>query len=118
VTTTISRFSIEARHKVGQGYAAILGFFRQYELIFITGDERDIIRLPTNYRKDEQVFMYRTTVPAERARKIFSVYADYRNQLKDHPEWYNALTETARRRSIPGTLRTLRIPDPGITSSS
>jgi len=39
------------------------------KLIFITGDERDIIRLPTNYRKDEQVFMYRTTVSAERARK-------------------------------------------------
>src|SRR5271167_2713716 len=85
-------FSIEARYKVGQDYSAILGFFRQYELIFITADERDVIRLRTNFRKDEQVFMYRTTVSPDEARKIFLVYADYLNQLRDHPEWYNALT--------------------------
>ena len=85
-------FSIEARYRVGQGYSAILGFFRQYELIFITADERDVIRLRTNYRTHEQVFMYRTTVSAERARNIFFLYVDYLNQLKDHPEWYNALT--------------------------
>ena len=46
-------FSIEARYKLGQGYSAILGFFRQYELIFVTADERDVIRLRTNFRKDE-----------------------------------------------------------------
>jgi len=85
-------FSIEARYKVGQGYSAILGFFRQYELIFITADERDVIRLRTNYRKHEEVFMYRTTVSPRRAREIFFIYADYLNQLRDHPEWYNALT--------------------------
>jgi hypothetical protein len=60
-------FSIEARYKAGQSYSATLGFFRQYELIFITADERDVIRLRTNYRKDEQVFLYRTTVSPERA---------------------------------------------------
>ena len=85
-------FSIEARYKAGQGYSAILGFFRQYELIFITADERDVIRLRTNYRKDEEVFLYRTTVSAERAREIFLVYVDYLNKLRDHPEWYNAVT--------------------------
>jgi hypothetical protein len=85
-------FSIEARYKVGQSYSAVLGFFRQYELIFIAADERDVIRLRTNYRKDEQVFMYRTTISADEARKIFRIYADYLNRLRDHPEWYNALT--------------------------
>ncbi len=85
-------FSIEARYKVGQSYSAVLGFFRQYELIFITADERDVIRLRTNYRKDEEVYLYRTSVPVERARAIFLIYADYLNKLKDHPEWYNALT--------------------------
>ena len=85
-------FSIEARYKVGQDYSAVLGFFRQYELIFVAADERDVIRLRTNYRKDEQVFLYRTTVSAERARAIFFIYINYLNQLRDHPEWYNALT--------------------------
>ena len=52
-------FSIEARYKAGQTYSAILGFFRQYELIFVVADERDVIRLRTNFRKDEEVFLYR-----------------------------------------------------------
>jgi hypothetical protein len=85
-------FSIEARYKAGQSYSAILGFFRQYELIFITADERDVIRLRTNYRTHEQVFLYRTTVSADRAREIFLLYADYLDKLRVHPEWYNALT--------------------------
>ena len=85
-------FSIEARYKVGQSYSAVLGFFRQYELIFIAADERDVIRLRTNYRKDEQVFLYRTTISPDRAREIFLLYADYLNELRDHPEWYNAIT--------------------------
>jgi len=85
-------FSIEARYKAGETYSAILGFFRQYELIFFAADETDVIRLRTNYRKDEQVFMYRTTITVDEARKIFLVYADYLNKLRDHPEWYNAVT--------------------------
>lgn len=85
-------FSIEARYKVGQSYSAILGFFRQYELIFVASDERDVIRLRTNYRKDEEVYMYRTTLSPETARAMFLVYVQYLNKLRDSPEWYNALT--------------------------
>jgi hypothetical protein len=85
-------FSIEVRYKVGQSYSEILGFFRQYELIFVVADERDVIRLRTNFRKGEQVFMYRTTTSPMRARAVFVTYADYVNKLRDHPEWYNALT--------------------------
>jgi len=85
-------FSIEARYKVGQSYSAILGFFRQYELIFVASDERDVIRLRTNYRKDEEVYMYRTTLSPETARAVFLIYVRYLNKLRDSPEWYNALT--------------------------
>ena len=31
--------------------------FKQYELIYVVGDERDIVRVRTNYRK-EDVFLY------------------------------------------------------------
>ena len=85
-------FSIEARYKVGQEYSTILGLFRQYELIFIAADERDVIRLRTNYRKDEEVYMYRVYVQPEVARAMFLTYVTYLNKLKDHPEWYNELT--------------------------
>jgi hypothetical protein len=86
-------FSIEARYRPGQTYSAILGFFRQYELIFIAADERDVIRLRTNYRKDEEVYMYRTNVPVDVARKFLLTYIDYMNHLREHPEWYNAVTK-------------------------
>jgi hypothetical protein len=85
-------FSIEARYKTGQQYSTILGFFRQYGLIFIAADERDVIRLRTNYRKDEEVYMYRVNVQPEVAGTMFLTYITYLNKLKDHPEWYNELT--------------------------
>ena len=56
--------SIETRDVVGQEYSAIRGFFRQYELAYIVSDERDVVRLRTNFRKDEEVYLFRTTVPA------------------------------------------------------
>ena len=85
-------FSIEVRYKVGQSYSAILGFFRQFELIFTTAEERDVIRLRTNFRKDEEVFLYRLNITPEQARAIFLLYADYENKLSKQPEWYNAVT--------------------------
>jgi len=85
-------FSIEVRYQVGQAYSTFLGLFRQYELIFITADERDVIRLRTNYRKDEEVYIYRVNVQPDVARAMFLTYADYLNHLKDHPEWYNQVT--------------------------
>ena len=85
-------FSIEARYKVGQAYSTILGCFRQYGLIFVAADERDVIRLRTNYRKDEEVYMYRVHAQPEVARAMFLTYVTYLSKLKDHPEWYNELT--------------------------
>jgi hypothetical protein len=85
-------FSIEARYKVGQAYSALLGFFRQYELIFVAADEGDVIRLRTNYRKEEEVFLYRGKVGPKSTHDIFLTYIGYLNQLKGRPEWYNALT--------------------------
>jgi hypothetical protein len=86
-------FSIEARYKAGQAYSTILGCFRQYGLIFVAADERDVIRLRTNYRKDEEVSMYRVQGQPEMARAMFLTYVTYLNKLKDHPEWYNEVTK-------------------------
>lgn len=85
-------FSIEARYRPGQAYSTIRGLFRQFGLIFVVADERDLIRLRTNFRKDEEVYMYRLQVPRRIARAMFLTYIDYLNKLNDSPEWYNALT--------------------------
>ena len=85
-------FSIEARYKANQTYSTLLGCFRQYGLILIAADERDVIRLRTNYRKDEEVYLYRGNIRPEVAGAMFLTYVTYLNKLNDHPEWYNAVT--------------------------
>jgi hypothetical protein len=87
-------FSIEARYRPGQSYSLVRGFYRQYELIFVAADERDVIRLRTNFRKDpdEDVYLYRVQVTPAVARAMLLVYVNYMNNLKDNPEWYNELT--------------------------
>jgi len=84
--------SIETRKEKDEGYSAIQGFFKQYELIYIVGDERDLVRLRTNYR-GEDVYLYRLNGPREVARRVFLEYLQDINQLSAHPAWYNALTE-------------------------
>jgi hypothetical protein len=85
-------FSIETRKEVGEEYSAFKGFFRQYELIYIVADERDVIRLRTNYRTGEEVYLYRTTATAEAARMIFLDYLRSANELHEQPAFYNAVT--------------------------
>ncbi|HEY5743323.1 MAG TPA: DUF4105 domain-containing protein [Terrimicrobiaceae bacterium] len=85
-------FSIETRKEIGESYSAIGGFFRQYELIYVVGDERDVIRVRTNFRRGEEVYLYRTTASPEKARERFMEYIAALNELYAHPRWYNAAT--------------------------
>ncbi len=85
-------FSIETRKEVGESYSAVRGFFRQYELIYVVADERDLLRLRSNYRTGEDVYLYHTRVRPERARAIFLDYLKSINRMKEEPEWYNAVT--------------------------
>lgn len=84
-------FSIETRKEKGEEYSAMKGFFRQYEKIYVVADERDVVRLRTNFRH-EDVYLYRLQVKPEIIQKVFVDYLQEVNRLKAHPEWYNALT--------------------------
>jgi Domain of unknown function (DUF4105) len=84
-------FSIETRKKLGQTYSTIGGLYRQFELIYIVADERDVIRVRTNYRK-EDIYLYRTTISPARARERFLEYIHSLNALRNKARWYNAIT--------------------------
>jgi len=86
--------SIEARKERGEGYSSLQGFFRQYELYYVVADERDAIRVRSNYRRDppEQVYLYRLRARPEAARRVFLDYVAEINRLKERPEFYNTLT--------------------------
>jgi hypothetical protein len=84
--------SIETRKEKGEDYSAVKGFFKQYELTYVIADERDVVRLRTNYR-GEDVYLYRLRASPDTARKVFLKYLEHANGLAQKPEWYNALTE-------------------------
>jgi hypothetical protein len=85
--------SIERRDERNEGYSAIRGLFRQYELIYLVADERDVVRLRTNVRSDpaENVYLYRLHGPIENARRILLEYLHKINDLRERPEFYNTL---------------------------
>lgn len=84
-------FSIETRKEVGEAYSAVKGFFKQFELTYVVADERDIVRLRTNYRQGEDVYLYRLMVPVEFSRKVLLDYLNEVNSLRNTPEWYRAI---------------------------
>ena len=83
--------SIETRKEVGESYSAVAGFFRQYELYYVVADERDVIRLRTNYR-GEQVYLYPLRTPRDRVRNALLQYVQSFDDLARTPAWYNAGT--------------------------
>ena len=86
-------FSIETRKEIGEEYSTIKGFFKQYELTYIAGDERDLIRVRTDYRNPkEDVYLYRIRFNRERAQRLFMEYIKQINAMKKKPVWYNTLT--------------------------
>jgi hypothetical protein len=85
-------FSIETRKAIDQEYSAVGGLYRQYTLIYVVADERDSVRVRTNYRPGEDVYLYHTLSSPAQARKHFLEYLSTLNALRLHPRWYNAIT--------------------------
>jgi hypothetical protein len=85
--------SIETRPEVGEGFDPIASLFKQFELIYVVGDERDIVGLRTNHR-DETVYLYRLNTSAENVRRLLLVYLERINELADRPEFYHLLSNS------------------------
>ncbi|MEN8200059.1 MAG: DUF4105 domain-containing protein [Thermodesulfobacteriota bacterium] len=87
-------FSIETRKEPGESYSTLAGFFRQYELIYIAGDESDLFGVRTNHRHNppESVYLYRLQAPLEAGRRFFLAYLERINEVHHKAEWYNSLT--------------------------
>jgi hypothetical protein len=84
-------FSIETRKEQGEGYDPVRGAFRQYELTYVVADERDVVRVRTNFR-GEDLYCYRLQASASLRRSVLLDYLRCINNLRARPEWYNALT--------------------------
>jgi hypothetical protein len=85
--------SIETRPEVGEGFSPIASLFKQFELIYVVGTERDLVRVRTNYR-GEEVFLYRIQTSPENVRRLFLIYLKRINELADRPEFYHLLSNS------------------------
>jgi hypothetical protein len=84
--------SAETRRADGQAYSTLGGFFRNYELIYVIADERDVIGVRTNMRH-ERVYLYRLQAPPEAARLLLLSYLEKVNALAKTPEFYNTVAD-------------------------
>ncbi len=84
--------SIEARKTKDQIYSILKGMLRTYPLVYIAADERDVLLLRANIRKD-RVYVYPVKLEKpENAKLILVDMLTRMNELvSTKPAWYNTL---------------------------
>ncbi|TRZ51523.1 DUF4105 domain-containing protein [bacterium] len=83
--------SIEIRKKVGEKYSAVKGLLRQFELMYVVADERDVIKLRTDHHRDN-VFLYPMKLSKEKSQELFHDILERANDLAQNPEFYNSIS--------------------------
>ncbi len=109
--------SVEARREEGEEYGPVTGLFNKFELMYVIGDERDIIGQRAIF-EEYPVYLYPIRAPREKIRAVFTEMLERANALREEPEFYNTLTNNCTSnvvdhvnrvasRPIPGGLRTM-----------
>jgi hypothetical protein len=84
-------FSVEIRREKDEEFSAIGGFFKEFELSVLAADERDVIRLRTNVRGEDD-YLYHLRIPVAAMRSLFLAYVEQANRLVRTPRFYNTVT--------------------------
>jgi len=84
-------FSVEIRPRKGEAFSELGGFFKQFELIIVAADERDVVRVRTNVRGEDD-YLYRIQMPKATMRSLFAAYVAQANQLQRQPRFYSTIT--------------------------
>jgi hypothetical protein len=103
--------SVEIRKKVGEKFSAKRGLFREFELMYVVADERDVVRLRVEHHKDK-VFMYPTSLTKEQGQELFRDMLARANKLAEKPEFYNTILNTC----ITNVVHHINVADPGKVS--
>lgn len=82
--------SVEGHRLKGRPYGVLSSMFRQFQLIYIVGDERDVVGLRGAIWKDP-VFFYPARTTQERKRAIFVDMMKRAHSLEEDPEFYHLI---------------------------
>ena len=83
--------SVEARRERGEEYGPLTGLFKRFELVYVIGDERDLIGQRAIHGA-YPVYLYPIRAPRERIREVFVEMLARADALRERPEFYNTLT--------------------------
>jgi hypothetical protein len=84
--------SVELRKEKGESFDPLKGILRQYELIYVIADERDVIGLRANHRHDD-VFLYKMRADKPGMQALLTDVLRSAEQLRHTPRFYNTLTD-------------------------
>jgi hypothetical protein len=83
--------SVEGRRVEGRPYRVLASMFRQYQLIYVVGDERDVVgKRGAIWKHPVRFYPARST--HERKRALFLDMMERAHSLEEHPEFYHLLT--------------------------
>ncbi len=85
--------SAEIRKEVWESYSPFLGLLNKYEIVYILWDEKDLIKLRANYRKND-VFLYPIKIEKNKIKELFKLVLKRADKLSKDPEFYNTITNT------------------------
>lgn len=83
--------TIEARKTKNQSYSVFKGMLRTYPLIYIAADERDVVLLRANLRKDD-VYVYPVNTTPEKSKMLLKDMLERMNEIAVKPVWYNTFS--------------------------
>jgi hypothetical protein len=92
--------SVETRRENGEPQTTVRSLFKQYELMYVVGDERDLLRLRADFRK-ETLRLYPLRATPEEVRTLFREVMERASQLAAHPEYYNMITQNCTTSLLP-----------------
>lgn len=82
--------SVEIRREQGESYSPLRGLFRQFELIYVFGDERDILDLRAGLRAND-VYLHPIDVARPAMIAFFEDLIDRADELNRRPAFYNTV---------------------------
>jgi hypothetical protein len=83
--------SPEARREQGAAYSPLRGMFRHFPLMYVIGEESDLIGMRANIRQ-RPVYLYPVKASPDQVRRLFRSMLERAAELRGSPEFYQTFT--------------------------
>jgi hypothetical protein len=81
--------SIEARREIGEEYSVSRGLLKRFEIMYVVGDERDLIA--RRVQNGDDVYVYPIRASRDQVRDLFVEMLERGNRLRQRPEFYGSI---------------------------